>query len=156
MATARAAQAHGLRTVNGVLVETPLAPADRAGPRWAALIWRDPTVAGGWQRLLWTAHLQGFTVPVGAASGSLVEFGADRRRRLRANVPHRWFGYIVSYDLEFLVVYGPLPTIGATEIAASEFLAPARRNALRKCGIPHRRPPKALGPAEELHSKRNA
>lgn len=124
--------AHGLRLVDGVLLDFPL-PVPVGARCWVATVWPDHRSASGWAAVAWPPDLtggRGWRWPARIAVGDVVEFGVDRRTGRRKVASSRWWGVIVDYDGSWLVsVQGPHPSPGHAQEAAGQLIQARRQPA---------------------------
>ena len=105
--------AHGLRLVDGVLLDFPL-PVPAGARCWVATVWPDHRSSAGWSALPWPLDVaggRGWRWPPRIAVGDVIEFGVDQRPKRRKVVSTRWWGVIADYDGSWLLsAQGPYPS----------------------------------------------
>jgi hypothetical protein len=125
---------HALRVAHATLVERPLVP-ERRSFVWAANIWLDGRWRSGWARRYWrpSPDGRGWRLPADLATGDILEFGADQRRRLlptRWAHRRRWYGYLTAITTGWLLVHGPYDNPGAALDAGARWQANRSASAL--------------------------
>lgn len=96
---------HGLRLVDGVLLDFPL-PAPAGARCWVATVWPDHRSPSGWSALAWPPDVaggRGWRWPPRIAVGDVIEFGVDHQLTRRKVVSARWWGVIADYDGSWLL-----------------------------------------------------
>jgi hypothetical protein len=101
------------RVHQSVMIDTPLIPPPGSQP-WAAVLWPDPRVAGGWGRAMMAPGPNGRGFAADRLTpGDVIEFGADYRRQTSRKhfetIPHRWYGVVMATAHNHVVGVGPFP-----------------------------------------------
>jgi hypothetical protein len=127
---------HRFRAPVGSVIDTPFPIVGG----WVAIVWPDPTMPAGWQRLVWAPDPitgRGWFIPNRLALGDIIEFGSDAAGTLR------WYGIVDSYEAgKWLTLQGPYPTPTEAKAVAEQLLkteqhaaplVPAHRSSPRAC-----------------------
>lgn len=107
-----------LRSRNGLLLEAPFVAASTP---WAATLWPDLRLPGGWARSYWGPSLthRGWELPVDLALGDVVEFGGAS-----ATTDERWWGIVDEYEPDVgLTLIGPQPSPDEAQLLVQELLS---------------------------------